>query len=159
MLAQFQIQLLLVFIIFIAMPFAANAGEPVSKDSITDIALGGRDTVAYHKIDDSQPHEAIEGNRTWKAEWKGATWLFSSQADRDLFTADPARYSPAYNGFCANALSLGEGLFKTDGRHWQIFADRLYTFYAARGRERWLAGDFEEYKAVADRAWAKIVAE
>ena len=65
---------------------------------------------------------------------------------------DPERYAPACNGHCANALSLGEGLIKTDGTHWQIFEDQLYTFYATRGRDRWFAGDFKENKKEADKA-------
>jgi len=140
----------------VILTFGANANEPVSKNFLTGVAIGGHDTVAYHKLGNSEPHRAIEGTRTWKASWKGADWLFTSKADRDSFSANPERYSPAYNGFCANALSLGEGLIKTDGTHWQIFGDRLYTFYAARGRDRWLSGDFEEYKAVADKAWKNI---
>ena len=153
---QVQINWMIIFAVLIMMTFGANAGDPVSKSFLTGIAIGGHDTVAYHRLGNGEPHRAIKGNKTWKVEWKGADWLFSSKADRDLFSADPARYSPAYNGFCANALSLGEGLIKTDGSNWQIFDDRLYTFYAAAGRERWLAGDFEEYKSVADRAWKEI---
>ena len=149
-------------IIFVALLIVAcslNANEPVSKSFLTGIAIGGHDTVAYHRPGNSEPHRAIVGSKTWKAEWKGADWLFSSKTDRDLFAANPERYSPAYNGFCANALSLGEGLISTDGSHWQIFGDRLYTFYAARGRQRWLAGDFEEYKLIADKAWKGLVGE
>ncbi len=156
---QFSRKLLIPIFGMLMMPIVASGAEPVSKNSITGIALGGQDTVAYHRLDGGQPHKAVEGNKKWEVEWKGASWLFTSQADRDLFAADPEKYSPAYNGFCANALGLGEGLFKTDGSQWQIFGDRLYTFYAARGRERWLAGDFETFKAVADKAWTKIIAE
>ena len=149
----------IILVVLVIIAFSANAEEPVSKNFLTDIAIGGHDSVAYHRIGSSEPHRAIEGIKIWKVEWKSAVWLFSSQVDRDLFAASPERYSPAYNGHCANALSLGEGLIKTDGRHWQVFGDRLYTFYAARGRERWLAGDFETYKAIADRAWGTIIAE
>jgi YHS domain-containing protein len=159
MLWQKARKLLIPLLGMIMMPIVANSAEPVSKNSITGIAFGGQDTVAYHKIDSDQSHKAVEGNGSWEVEWKGATWLFASKADRDLFAADPEKYSPAYNGFCANALSLGEGLFKTDGSHWQIFDDQLYTFYAARGRERWLSGDFKEYKAVADKAWKEIIGD
>jgi len=138
--------------------FCANAGEPVSKNILTGVAIGGHDTVAYYNIGDGEPHQAVEGNKSWKVEWKGANWLFTSAVDRDRFAANPERYSPAYNGYCANALSLGEGLIKTDGTHWQIFGDRLYTFYAARGRDRWLNGNFENYRTVADNAWKNILA-
>jgi len=148
---------LISLVVLIIVAFSANANEPVSKNFLTGVAISGHDTVAYHNIGNSEPHRAIKGTKTWKASWKGADWLFTSKADRDAFSANPERYSPAYNGFCANALSLGEGLIKTDGTHWQIFDDRLYTFYAARGRDRWLSGDFEEYKAVADKAWKEII--
>lgn len=150
---------LITLAVLIIMAFGASADEPMSKNSLTGVAIGGHDTVAYHRIGSSEPHRAIEGNKTWKTSWKGADWLFSNKADRDLFAANPERYTPAYNGFCANALSLGEGLIKTDGSHWQIFGDRLYTFYAGRGRQRWLAGNFEDYKAVADKAWREIIGE
>ena len=113
--------------------------------------------MAYHKIGDDQPHKAVKGKKSWKAEWKGATWLFTTETDRDLFLANPDKYAPAYNGHCANALSLGEGLIKTDGTHWQIFGDQLFTFFAARGRDRWMDGNMEEYKRQADKAWEKIV--
>ena len=148
---------LIIFVVLIFIAFSANADEPVSKSFLTGVAIGGHDSVAYHRLGNSEPHRAIEGNRIWEVEWKGANWLFSSEADRDLFAANPERFSPAYNGFCANALSLGEGLIKTDGSHWQIFDDRLYTFYAARGRDRWLADDFTKYKMVADKAWEEII--
>ena len=148
---------LIAVMLLVGSSFAAIAGEPVSKNFLTGIAIGGHDTVAYYNIGDGEPHQAVEGNKSWKVEWKGADWLFTNEVDRDLFAANPERYSPAYNGFCANALSLGEGLIKTDGTHWQIFGDRLYTFYAARGRERWLNGNFENYRTVADRAWKEIV--
>ena len=141
----------IIFVVLVLMAFKLNAGEPVSQSFLTGVAIGGHDTVAYHKYGNSVPHRAIAGNKTWKAEWKGSDWLFSSKTDRDLFSADPERYAPAYYGFCANALSLGEGLISTDGSHWQIFGDRLYTFYAER--------DFAAYKSVADKAWKEFTSE
>ena len=134
------------------------AAEPVSKSYFGDIAIGGHDSVAYHRVRSGAPHKAVEGKKTWKAKWKGANWLFTNKADRDLFAADPESFAPAYNGHCANALSLGEGLVETDGTHWQIFGKQLYTFYAARGRQRWLdASDIAAYKAAADKAWREIL--
>lgn len=150
--------ILLATLMLVTAIFSVHASEPVSKSYFGDIAIGGHDSVAYHKPEANNPHKAVEGKETWKAKWKGANWLFTTEADRDLFSANPERYAPAYNGHCANALSLGEGLIETDGTHWQIFGDQLYTFYAARGRERWLDGNFETYKIEADKVWAKIIA-
>jgi len=132
------------------------ADEPVSTSYFNNVAAGGHDVTAYHKLE--QGDEAIKGDKTFEVEWKGATLRFLTKEDSKAFAADPERYTPAYNGHCANALSLGEGLIKTNGKHWAIFEDQLYLFYAPRGTKRWLSGDFKEYKAVSDRAWARILA-
>ena len=151
------IKKLLAILTFTFLTFAVQAGEPVSKSFFGGVAIDGHDTVAYHKVSENEPHNAVKGSKTWEAEWKGAKWLFTTEADRDLFATDPGRYAPSYNGYCANALSLGEGLVKTDGTHWQIYDDQLYTFYAAQGRDRWLKGDYKEYKIAADKAWNEII--
>ncbi len=133
------------------------AAEPVSKSTFGSVAIDGHDTFAYHSKQAMTDHKATEGSKKYIVDYKGAKWRFASQENADAFKADPEKYSPAYNGHCANALSLGEGLVKTDGTHWEIFADQLYLFYAARGRDRWLDGNFESYKADADKAWQQII--
>ena len=138
----------------------ALAAEPVSKSKATGIAIGGQDSVAYHSLIRSPQDKAVTGAEKHVVEWKGATWQFGSKKSADLFKADPERFSPAYNGHCANALSTGNGLLVTDGTHWEIFGDQLYLFYAARGRDRWIgADDVTPYIAAADSAWVKILAQ
>ncbi len=114
--------------------------------------------MAYHHEDSLSQHLAIKGTGAFTVQWKGAVWRFSNKESRDTFAANPEKFSPAYNGHCANALSLGEGLIKTDGTHWEIFDDQLFLFYAARGRNRWLGGDdYRSYKISADNAWKEIL--
>ena len=133
------------------------ADEPISvKRGIT---IGGHDTVAYHAPDNVSRHEAVEGDKAFTAEYAGAVWRFRSEENRDAFLADPDRYRPAYGGHCANGLSLGEGLIRTNGKTWEIFEDQLYVFYAPRGRTRWNDGNWQTYKQDADRAWQEILAE
>ena len=135
---------------------AVQAAEPVSKSRFGGVAIGGHDSVAYHELQREPQALAAEGNKRYTVEYKGAKWHFASEESAERFRADPERFSPAYNGFCANALSLGEGLIRTDGTHWEIFDDNLYLFYAARGRERWTDGNWEAYKADADKAWSVL---
>lgn len=139
--------------------FALNtalAAEPVSKSRLSGVAIGGQDTVAYHQLE-TEPHaSSVEGQKSYTVKYKGAKWRFLSKQSSELFAANPEQYTPAYNGHCANALSLGEGLIRTDGSHWEIFEDQLYLFYAGRGRERWLDGHWESYKMMADAAWDRI---
>lgn len=138
--------------------FCANvwAAEPVSKSRIWGVAIGGHDSVAYHSLQRAPQESAIGGDKTYTVEYKGAKWRFLSKESSELFAANPDQYSPNYNGHCANALSLGEGLVRTDGTHWEIFEDKLYLFYAARGRDRWTDGNWKTYKVVADAAWLEL---
>ena len=133
------------------------AEEPVAKSRLSGVAIGGHDTVAYHTLQKEPQADALSGEKSYTVTWKGAKWRFLSQESADKFAAEPEKYSPAFNGHCANALSLGEGLIRTDGTHWEIFGDQLYLFYAARGRNRWLAtDDVTPYIEQATKAWNEL---
>jgi YHS domain-containing protein len=77
----------------------ASAGEYFEKNGI---ALRGYDPVAYFKS--GQP---VRGTAAYTAEYRGSTFQFASQANRDAFVADPARYAPQYGGFCAFGAAGG----------------------------------------------------
>lgn len=132
---------------------AAQAAEPVSTGFFGNTAIGGQDTVSYHAPEARGAHKALAGDQRHEVSYLGATWRFASRASADRFAADPAQYVPQYNGHCANAMASGEGLIATDGKVWEFFGDRLYLFFAERGRQRWLAGDWQAYRASADAAW------
>ena len=145
-----------IILIILFVSSAVFAGEPVSKSFPGSLAIGGVDTTAYHLLEVRKEHKTIMGNSKFTVEWKDAKWHFASQQSADKFASDPERYRPQYNGFCSNALSLGEGLVKTDGTIWEFFGDGLHLFYAERGRQRWLKGDWKTYKQEADKAWAVL---
>lgn len=134
----------------------ALAAEPVSKSRFSGVAIGGHDSVAYHEISREPQDKALGGAKSYVVKYKGAKWRFASKESSELFAADPDKYSPAYNGHCANALSLGNGLIRTDGTHWEIFENKLYLFYAKGGRDRWTDGNWQTYKVASDAAWNKL---
>ncbi len=135
---------------------AETSQGPISTKGFGKTAIGGKDTVAYHSKESIEQHKDTKGSKDWVYKWRGAKWRFASKESYEKFKADPERYRPAYGGFCSNALSLGEGLIKTDGTHWEIFGDRLHLFFAARGRDRWLDGNQEQYNKQAAEAWKEI---
>ena len=142
-------------LLVLLLPLSVLANEPVSTGFFNKTAVGGHDVTAYQGLEKGAA--AVKGSKKYVVEWKGAKWRFLKEADSKAFAANPERYAPAYNGHCANALSLGEGLIKTNGTHWAIFDEQLYLFYADRGTRRWLSGDYKQYKAAADRAWKTIL--
>ena len=135
----------LIFLLFTVL--YVRAAEPVSTGLLNNVAIGKHSPFAYHRQE-----QAVKGDKKYSYEWKGADWYFSSAQERDLFAAMPDLYAPAYNGFCANALSLGEGLVRTNGSHWRIIEGNLYLFYSASGRERWAVNTETHIKA-ANEAW------
>jgi YHS domain-containing protein len=133
---------------------AANAAnEPVSTSS-NGVAAGGHDVTAYKNLNRSG--DAVSGSASFTATYKGATWQFVRKEDRDRFEKNPGNFTPAFNGHCANALALGEGLIPTTGKSWLILDDQLYFFFAPRGAKRWSDGNHKRYLAQAMSAWTAI---
>ncbi len=135
----------------------AFGAEPVSTGFWGGPAIDGKDTVSYRSSDARASHTASVGDKRHEVQYLGATWRFASKESAERFAANPVAYVPLYNGHCANALSMGEGLVRTDGAVWDFFGDKLYLFYAEGGRQRWLKGDWSTYKKQADAAWLAIV--
>jgi len=135
---------------------SASPAEPVSTGYLDSIAIDGHDPVEYYSSEVRSKHIEVKGFKRFAVDWNNARWLFASQASADKFEADPDSYVPQYNGFCSNALALGEGLIRTDGTVWEFFGDKLHLFYAERGRQRWLDGDWASYKEEADAAWEQL---
>lgn len=144
------------FSLLVVFSFSSQAAEPVSTGYFNDTAIEGHDTVQYYSAEVRSEHNEVKGLKRHAVEWNEATWLFASQASAEKFEADPESYIPQYNGFCSNALSLDEGLIRTDGTVWEFFGEKLHLFYAERGRQRWLKGDWASYKKEADVAWERL---
>lgn len=125
----------------------ANAQFFGKKDFIYEkggYAISGYDTVAYHDLDATDLNEdglpnpkAVKGNSQYSAEYQGATWIFASQANLDRFNADPAKYAPAYNGYCAYAAAQGS-LAKTNPDAWRIIDGQLYLNFNSSIQRKWV---------------------
>ncbi|MGI9449241.1 MAG: YHS domain-containing (seleno)protein, partial [Geminicoccaceae bacterium] len=77
----------------------ALAEDPVYTSSFSNVAVSGYDTVAY--FSEGKP---VEGSHDFTADYNGATWQFSSAANRDAFLENPERFAPQYGGYCAWAV-------------------------------------------------------
>ena len=86
----------------------ASANVATGTDA-NDVILAGYDTVAYHT--EGRP---VKGEADITALYNGAIYRFASKGNRKLFVANPAKYAPAYGGFCAYGAALGKK-FLVDG--------------------------------------------
>lgn len=108
----------------------------------TGFAISGYDVVSYWSLEqapvgEAQPAPAV-GNPAYTAEFNGATWAFSSAANRDLFLEDPARYVPAYDGHCAYGVAL-EGKVPGNPLLWRIVDDTLFLNITSQVVQFWEA--------------------
>jgi len=130
--------------------FAADKA-PVYTSWRNNIAVGGYDAVSFFK---SKP---LEGTTDFTLNHKGAEWRFSSEANRDLFKANPEAFEPQYGGYCAWAIAGGK-LAKGSPKHWHIEDGRLYLNYNGKIKDRWVA-DKEDFITSGDQKWPTILAD
>ena len=76
----------------------------------TGYALSGYDPVAFFELEQAplgQPQPpAVPGRADITAEWNGATWAFTSEANRERFLADPEAFADSYTVLFEGALVL-----------------------------------------------------
>jgi YHS domain-containing protein len=115
--------------------FAKDAINTFGSDH--NVAIGGLDTVAF--FTEKKP---VQGKDSISYEWKGAVWLFVSDADRTLFAADPEKYAPQWGGYCAVGISDGHVSKNPVKGSYDIHDGKLYLFAAGR------KDDFDQWRKV-----------
>lgn len=95
----------------------------------TGYAASGYDVVAYRSLQQAavgqeQP-KGVKGQSSITAEYNGATWAFSTDANRAKFLENPEYYAPQYDGHCAYGVSKG-GKVPGNPNLWRIVDDKLF---------------------------------
>lgn len=114
------------------------------------VAAGGADTVAYFT-----QSKYVPGETTIRYEWKGATFLFSTEDNRDAFSEEPEKYAPQYGGYCAYAMSRGN-MAGIDPQAFSIVDKKLYLNLSLSVRTSW-GSNQEEYINKANDFWLDVM--
>lgn len=131
-----------------AWAYDENSTSAVNVDA-GGLALRGYDPVAYFSVAKPTP-----GLAQFSAQHQGATYRFASAANRDAFVADPAKYAPAYGGFCAMGVALEKKL-DVDPQAWRVVGGRLYLNVNKDVQKRWL-DDVPGNLATAEKNWPRL---
>jgi YHS domain-containing protein len=111
----------------LTLPSLAFAGPQYIDE--TGFALSGYDVVAYYGLKQSKVGQTqtrgVPGKSSITAEHNGATWAFSTKANRDLFLKNPEAYVPQYDGHCAYGVAQG-GKVPGNPNLWRIVDGKLY---------------------------------
>lgn len=117
--------------------------------AVRGVAIRGYDTVAYFTAG-----KPVKGKSSLKTKWNGSTWYFSSQANLDKFKANPAKYAPAYGGYCAWAMAQGYTA-STIPQAWDIKGGRLFLNYDLNIRKKWRT-NIPRHISRGDANWPKV---
>ena len=149
-----KIKYLPLFILSLIAAFSNLSGKTlVNKDSFSNLALEGYDAVSFFTED-----KAVKGKDSISANYLGATYHFASTENRRLFERNPAKYAPAFGGFCACTIAEGMGLKQGKVATWQIVDGRLILTHDEKAKKR-LNADIASMLVQADQAWPTLVAE
>jgi len=108
------------------------------------LAVHGFDVVAFHTAG-----KPVQGNAKYAVVHQEATYRFASDANLKTFKANPAKYEPAFGGYCAYGVAVG-AKFDGDPRFWKIVDGRLYLNLSGDIQQAWnkdIAGNIKKAKA------------
>jgi YHS domain-containing protein len=134
-----------------ALPGTAIAKTaPVYTGVFSSVAVSGYDPVAYFTAG-----KPVEGSESFKLNYNGAEWRFSSAVNLATFKKNPARYAPQYGGYCAWAVSQGYTA-SADPKVWKVFNNKLYLNYNQDVGQKWSA-NIPGFIKSADSNWPVIL--
>lgn len=122
---------------------------------VEKVALDGYDPVSYFEM--SVP---AKGKPQFAYTYQGITYHFANVRHLESFKKNPARYEPAYGGWCAFALGKTGKKLAANAECFKIINNRLFVFYQAKGMnalELWNQDEANMQKR-ADVFWEKILA-
>ncbi|UTW55358.1 YHS domain-containing (seleno)protein [Kordiimonas sp. SCSIO 12610] len=120
----------------------------MASADVNTVAVGGYDAVSYHS------GSPVRGSGNHTASYKGATYLFASEDNLKAFNKNPAKYAPAYGGYCAYGAAVGKK-FVGDPTVWKIVDGTLYLNLNADVSKVWhkdISGNIKK----ADANWKTI---
>jgi YHS domain-containing protein len=133
---------------------ASAAAQTTNHLNLEDgLAIEGYDPVAYFAL-----NKSVKGMKELRYQHNGATYYFSSSANRDAFMKDPMSYEPQYGGWCAYAMGASGEKVEIDPETFKVANGKLYLFYNAYFNNtlpKWNK-DEVNLKIKADKNWKAI---
>lgn len=136
--------------------FLSVAADAPIYSHKTKGAIAGTDVVAYFDLEAGE--DAVKGSDKFTYQWKGATWKFSNEENKQKFISNPEQYAPQYGGYCAFAVGSGREGFTTSIRpdSWTILDNKLYLNHN-RSSYKLFTRKLESRISKADSHWPEVL--
>ncbi len=131
--------------------FVSLVATPVFGQDVTHSTPGisGYDPVSY--FTEGRPQR---GSGYHVADYRGVTYAFTSEEHKEMFEANPEKYTPAYGGWCAYGVAVGKK-FVADPKVWKIVNGTLYLNLDRDIQSKWKK-DIPGYIKTGDQNWTEI---
>jgi hypothetical protein len=139
-----MISLSIMMLLMIGFGGTASGESPPSE-----VAIQGFDSVEYFK-----DAKALQGSESFVSHWHNMAWLFLNKENMDLFAANPEKYAPQYDGYCAWAMSEAV-ISPSDPEIWKIVNGKLYLLCSQSAYEKWIK-DIQRNIQKADEIWKEL---
>ena len=113
--------LLGILVLVFAVPAWAQSSPPV--------ALKGNDPVTYFN-----PGKPAKGTSKISYDFDQSRYLFSSSKNKELFAANPDRYTPQFSGLCTTGLTMGAKA-EADPNVFLVKDGKLYVFSSVEAKQ------------------------
>src|SRR6266516_7443614 len=120
---------------------------------INPIAIEGYSPVSYF-----EKGVAEKGDPRYAVNYRGVIYHLGSAEQVKTFNADPAKYEPAYDGWCAYGAAIGKK-FPIDPQRFKIVGGRLFLFLRNEkvdALDLWNQGDEADLTCKADAFWKTV---
>lgn len=114
------ITLILVFLL----PFFAFSQKTEHRNLENKLAIQGYDPVAY-----IEQKKAVKGKKEFAVNVNGAIYYTSSEKNKELLKKNPAKYEPAYGGWCSYAMGNDGTKMNIDPKTFKVFEGKTHLFY------------------------------
>ena len=104
--------------------FSANVFAGDWHTNKAGLVLDGYDAVAYQTM-----NKAVKGIGKHSAEYEGGKFIFASAENQETFEADPAKYAPKYNGYCAFAMATKGAKVPANADTFKMYNGELLVFF------------------------------
>lgn len=119
---RFVSRYLLLTLLSLVWSLNASAGSWNTNDK--NVVLDGHDVVAYHSM-----AQAVKGDAGNSATYDGAEFHFANAENLAKFKAEPAKFAPKFNGYCAFAAAHHNAKVPANADTFKLYNGELLMFF------------------------------
>ena len=118
---------LVAFFVTISMVLSINAQD--TKSVKVEVQLDGYCPVAYLMMG-----KAVEGDAKYSSTYEGEIYYLANVDAKKMFDAEPEKYLPKYDGYCATAVAMDK-LMESDPQLFSVYDGATYLFSSQMAKE------------------------